>query len=643
MSDGSVIKIKEGVQQVKCQYEALKIKALEFPIAHIVSTIQHTVDREEFLCEKLNMWKNFNDLFEFELNKINSSSSSSSEDETKYKEKAMLNMLFKLDSIHDFFGERTSDEKKTKDDFKKEVLDVLNWKIHDDEKKETTKKKTNVVPQRQSTRYQKQKKEEKKEEEEVIGDKFNVKDIIKSESFENDLFMWLLFDGLKKIYGEEVRNNTCYNKKIMLTPSIQDYVGKVSTDKNKSAFTIDAGLTDFNIFKKFLKNLSSDIPTFDTPYEEKIIEDIEEVYKIPDYIEEDKKEEEESKRKPKRKPKDETEEEKYDKIVKEAKICMKQILLNELYEKQKVKTYPPNLKTIFEKAVNNRWILKGCNDKTYIARFIGNIIEQNIDVDEVLKFLLTIDKYKNTIFKDFIDACKNKYNKILNIINKNEQFLKCKGDIKEKEINPQTIVEKIFENLDKKNQSESEEFRIIAPQKFDSNRTTGGSWDPTSLEQILRITDCYNKKKEDTNRQFLEQIKDDISLCSFQVLDDECYFYSTEDNKFIFRINNDSYPIKAIVVQGDIIGDKGFDGQPRKNISDNEYNKYDITTKTLFCKNAPGVTELYNIYNNFKTDKNLFTIIKGQKRKREEDEDIADIADEDIEDEDKDDEDKDED
>ena len=67
--------------------------------------------------------------------------------------------------------------------------------------------------------------------------------------------MWLIFDGLNALKGDEGFDKA-YDKKVIITESIQNFVKKVAMDKNKSVFTIDAGLKEFNTFAEFLRNIA---------------------------------------------------------------------------------------------------------------------------------------------------------------------------------------------------------------------------------------------------------------------------------------------------------------------------------------------------------------------------------------------------
>lgn len=152
--------------------------------------------------------------------------------------------------------------------------------------------------------------------------------------------------------------------------------------------------------------------------------------------------------------------------------------------------------------------------------------------------------------------------------------------------------------------------KVIAPQKFDANRTTGGGVDVTN---ILKLDNCQNLDDGVNN-----------SDCSFNILDDTCYFYSTKPDakgniKFIFEfkdeINTQGYPIrKVIIVNKDQL--KDYTTYPDINRF-----KYDETNRTLICSNAPGVTELTDLYDiftkkyigyeNAKVLKNILQIKRG--------------------------------
>lgn len=123
-------------------------------------------------------------------------------------------------------------------------------------------------------------------------------------------------------------------------------------------------------------------------------------------------------------------------------------------------------------------------------------------------------------------------------------------------------------------------FKIIAPQKFDANRSTGAGDDPTL---ILHLNGCKDPQDYETD-------------CSFNILDDTCYFYFN-NNKYIFEIqeykddDSENYPILKIkIVNKDKL--KGY----ITGYQSIERFKYKADTRTLVCDNSPGVSELLKLY-----------------------------------------------
>ena len=528
----------------KKEYETLKSERLD--LAYITSILDGTINNNEIQnCGNLNMWINFRSVFDYELKKVDVSS-------PEREKQALMNMLFKLDSIHDFFGERTPYKKDELKDFKEAVLNLLGWNNKE------------------------------------IIETVNV--IIKGH-FENDLFMWLIFDGLRYII-KNVEDSVKYNRKIMLTESIQNYISRVSQDKDKSTFTIDAGLVDFITFRDFLKNISKSYKTDEI--------DIGDAIKILQYY----------------KHVENIDSNKFEgvneDIVKDAKICILNILTLALNDKDIYENVSPSVKESFFKIIFNNekapFTKSGC-EKKYTHRFIGNIAKSSKNIKPIGD-ILNPDMFKTEpILKIFISHSKEYFENL--IANKNATKIKneiislskCSGIINKTELKEPNIIKNTFEKLD----NDSEEFKIISPQKFDSNRTTGGSWTKDSIDKILYLKECNDNNEE-------KIIK---SSCSFQVLKDICYFYSYkegENKRFVFEISNNNYPIQKIIVVKDILGyEKGEDDVFRKEIGN---NLYDETQKTLYCKNAPGVTELLSIYDEFKSPKEIKTG-KGKKQKTE--------------------------
>jgi len=537
-------KLATCLRDKKQEYEKLKREVLD--IAYITSILDATINNNEIQnCGNLNMWINFRNLYNYELSKIGSSYP----DRNK---QAFMNMLFKLDSIHDFFGERTPYKGQELINFKDNVIQVLGW---DDDK---------------------------------ITDTVNA---ITKGHFENDLFIWLIFYGLRYI-DPNINENPKYKKKLMLTESIQNYITRVSSDKNKSAFTIDAGLVDFITFRDFLKNISM------YRSEEINIGDELRIFQYYKHIENIKENEF---------PGVDTE------LIKEAKICIQNILFLCLKNKTiYTGTSPSNKDEFFKTIFKNEeasFTKKGCERK-YTHRFIANILSRIKGIKDRIKN--TDDKLnpeffkKDDILKIFITHSNSYFN---DLIKKNPNgFNGCDGPINKTDLKEEKLIQKTFETLD----TDSKEFKIISPQKFDSNRTTGGTWTEESIDKIYYLDGCNtdDEKKSPINK----------SNCSFQVLEDTCYFYSiksglSSDQKssikeFIFEIDNDNYPIKKIVV---VSSDK-FDSLLDPFLPTDKPT-YKYKNQTLYCKNAPGVTELLGLYDYFSS---LKIEQKGKKQKKEE-------------------------
>lgn len=518
----------------KKEYETLKSERLD--LAYITSILDGTINNNEIQnCGNLNTWINFRSVFDYELKKVDVSS-------PEREKQALMNMLFKLDSIHDFFGERTPYKKDELKDFKEAVLNLLEWN-----------------------------------NKEIIE---TVNAITKGH-FENDLFMWLIFDGLRYII-KNVEDSVKYNRKIMLTESIQNYISRVSQDKDKSTFTIDAGLVDFITFRDFLKNISK--------YKTDEI-DIGDAIKILQYY----------------KHVENIDSNKFEgvneDIVKDAKICILNILTLALNDKDIYENVSPSNEESFFKIIFNNekapFTKSGC-EKKYTHRFIGNIAKSSKNIKPIGDILNPDMFITEPILKIFISHSKTYFENLIASKNATQiqkeiiSLSKCSGIINKTVLKEPNIIKNTFEKLD----SDSEEFKIISPQKFDSNRTTGGSWTQDSIDKILYLKECNDNNEE-------KIIK---SSCSFQVLKDICYFYSYkegENKRFVFEISNNNYPIQKIIVVKDILGyEKGEDDVFRKEIGN---NLYDETQKTLYCKNAPGVTELLSIYDEFKLPKEIKT------------------------------------
>lgn len=188
---------------------------------------------------------------------------------------------------------------------------------------------------------------------------------------------------------------------------------------------------------------------------------------------------------------------------------------------------------------------------------------------------------------------------------------------------------------------EDEDFKVIAPQKFDPNRTTAGSGvDPT---KILNLPNCSGDKT------YLNKNKEDH--CSFKLLEDTCYFYTEIDKgkyNFIFEIKDrisktsetkkrrrsskeDVYwPIaKVKITTNDQLEDVSYDEnksddsigiQTSKTIKQKDVgffiglvkqgNKYRFryypNQRTLVCTMSPGVSELVKIYSIFTSSDNKY-------------------------------------
>ena len=142
-----------------------------------------------------------------------------------------------------------------------------------------------------------------------------------------------------------------------------------------------------------------------------------------------------------------------------------------------------------------------------------------------------------------------------------------------------TLFEKHFQNIDFEKISEDEilvenlvkkiknvdiNFKIIFPQLFDANVTTGKSikW----MEKIINV-DLHESKS---------------NLLEFNIIKDKCMMkFDKNTDTVIFEIDNKSYNIQKIIISQDYI----------------ENMNYDNITKTIYCKNrGPGVNELVEIY-----------------------------------------------
>jgi len=174
-------------------------------------------------------------------------------------------------------------------------------------------------------------------------------------------------------------------------------------------------------------------------------------------------------------------------------------------------------------------------------------------------------------------------------------------------------------------------FKIIAPQKFDANRTTAGSG--VDISKIEYLSGCLG-----INQQ-IEQNK--ITNCSFNILGDSCLFYTEIDDKnnynFTFEIQDDKdkiyWPITKVIITtnkdifnesytGSLLGENmckqknynkikidsyiGLLKQSNKKNDKKFKFRYYPNRRILLCNNGPGVSELVEIYN-------LFNIIRNNK------------------------------
>jgi len=630
MTEGvnTCIELSSALEGTRTDISSFIADKLNIPF--ITAIAESTINISEFKRPNIDLFLNLRRLYKIELDKILSFSSSSSSSSSflslssssssppiplssdcafcwetvintgspEIRKKAMIKMLFKFDSLHDFIGERNylkGDELK---DFNNNLYEVLGW--------------------------------DKACEKEI------VENIIKSD-FENSLFMWLIFDGLKALRGGDGDFDKYYDKKVIITESIQNFVKKVAMDKYKSVFTIDAGLKDFNTFAEFLRNIAKVHEEINLQNHFKILQymaeveslvykykkiEIEETSMQTDteettYINKNNKRQRVEGKKDRKEKKIVTEQ-KYHKTFEEAKTCIYNILLSSLDDKDMYRGISTidakNEEKFFQEIFNNETAnYKKCKNK-YGERFMANLKSNELDIDNIKQN----DNFNNSIIKLFINYVQTNFNDV--------DKTKCEGKIDKKQF-PKNIVKKIYENMSL-DLDESKEFKIIAPQKFDANRTTGGTWLKESIDNI-KFLSCCNKesKQEAKDMDFdvdfnLEEYKD---YCSFDVLDDKCYFYSEgkgsnvpgNDKKvdgitFIFEINNANYPIQKIIVAAPKKIESFTSGKDKEKpiiLLDNF--KYFENEKTLYCTNAPGVTELIQLYQFFQNPKYYDKKFKG--------------------------------
>lgn len=356
------------------------------------------------------------------------------------------------------------------------------------------------------------------------------KKMVHDDDLETSIFFWLI----NKL--QDRRNNMDFRESIQFF-----YEDKVQYGLDTSYnFTIDAGLKEYNIFYKYFSSI--------TTLERKQVYTIRENEIINELIKEFNNAKDEFQYRDKNDP------EYYILYSFGQNLTYAYNIINELV---KINIIGKNIwEYIFDKYTKEDFRVNYNHRlKTYLENIKYKIPIEQKDVNTPLGIY---KEYMNTLDKQYKDKTNFKITKL--DFKKNIEI----SATRQREINK--FIQK------------SESFKVIAPQKFDANRSTGGS---EVSSNILHLSNCINNTI----------IKDN---CSFNILDDTCYFY-TIDNNYIFEFSTDvgeatNYPITKIV----IVTKEKLISYTQKDFINIERFKY--KDKTLYCDAAPGVSELINLY-----------------------------------------------
>lgn len=380
------------------------------------------------------------------------------------------------------------------------------------------------------------------------------KKVINDPDLETNIFFWFSTYVMRESMKDEYKDVI---NKMDFRPSIQEYGKYIDEEEKKYNFTLDAGLKEYNIFEALLTS-----PQILSQVQGGI-----------------------------------------------GQIRSNQAILQGWYEIISDKFNDPNLAkdsqyyTLYSLSKNlvyayenllldvGEFNAENSVDQIFKKYTLNEIkTKTNVNYNERLKAYYLYKKQKDEEEEEEKKGNFNiLYNNYINYINTNQV---TPEKVKKTDINPFgsakfSITNELKISQGKKtdiNQilTKNETFRVIAPQKFDANRTTGGGVTPS---EILNLTNCKDDKKK--------------ADCSFTILEDTCYFYSEKRGDtiqypvYIFEINAD-YPIKRV----EIIDKKNI-LESYTQYEDIGRFKYDSTNKRLICSNAPGVTELTELYDEF--------------------------------------------
>jgi hypothetical protein len=475
-----------------------------------------------------------------------------------YTDDNVRNFLFKIDSIHDFTGDRAVDLNNY------DILKNLKWYKQNDEK------------------YNKK-----------------VQEIfLKTKDLETVIFLWLI----QYVYPANERM-----KKVSFKPSIQNFLSY--EDVKTSNFTIDASLKEYNIFKTLFTSINT-VQIAKARYGNLkfFLENIETIY-------------EKTKNEFNATPETDTDIIRGDSgnlsgkkyrfilfcLAKNLYYCYNKYI-DELTIDYDTKTL--DWKELFDYYYDNQ--THNLNYNIKINYYFNNkpITEiLNVKNDNLITVVNEYIKYANSYT---VKLPKNKYNPPEMEI----------ADLKLDKSGEEGVDNFLFSGT-------TPMFKIIAPQKFDANRTTGGSG--VDLSKIEYLNGCIG------NNQNIEQNK--VANCSFNILEDTCLFYTEIDDKnnynFTFEIVDKTdekiyWPINKVIVTtnkdifnetytGKILDDIGIPKDYKKDnkqayigllkqskkIDDKFKFRYYPNLRILVCNNGPGVSELVEIYK-------LFNIIREE-------------------------------
>ena len=446
---------------------------------------------------------------------------------SNYSDDNIRNFLFKIDSIHDFSGERGKALSNT------ELLQNLNWIFNDDNKK------------------------------------LVEKIILKNSDLETLVFLWLI----QKVYATNERIQY-----VNFQSSIQNYL--IDPAVQNSDFTIDASLKEYNIFETLLTSIDA-VEIAKTRY-------------IPLQIFMN------------------TIEKLYEKIKNYFALTQDKDLRFILF------CFAKNLSFCYKKFIEEL-------DKPYTWTKLFQFYKDNENLKD--NYNLKIKYYfQNNQIQTLPNSANDTDIDILNtyIAFVNSYTIKLPSKYKppaDIAIENLTLPENAKEKIQKLLFSGKDStFKVIAPQKFDANRTTAGSG--IDINEILHLNNCKgNELFVDTNKE---------QNCMFKILEDDCYFYTEVENNttsFIFEIKdrgNIYWPISKVkIITNNKIFEETFTGKSigenigkplrfnvnntgayigliKKSKKDKQYKfRYYPNTRILECTNAPGVSELIEIYKTF--------------------------------------------